>query len=162
MDAESQVLPIAFRSTAMATLANITHIPTCALVGASPCRAARSTKAKQLGGGALRVRGHPSCKGEAESRGGRRRGLVVGSVVGSAVLVASVAAVAVAARAMATSGAGGREAAILATRRGMQLFAQVGVLLSFCCWDVIVVGFFKGVGECNLSFLANPNFELWV
>lgn len=63
-------------------------------------------------------------------RSGRRGLAVVGSVVG-AVLVAGAAAVAVAAasRAMAASG-GGREAAILATRRGMRLFAQVRM---HCC-----------------------------
>lgn len=69
----------------------------------------------------------PSSSGRTEvpSKRGGRRGLVVGTVSGSAILLgtASVAAVVLAARAMATSG-GGREAAILATRRGMNLFAQ--------------------------------------
>jgi len=54
---------------------------------------------------------------------------VVGSGVGTAALfVGSAAAVAVvtAARVMATAG-GGRQAAVLATRQGMQLFAQVRV-----------------------------------
>ena len=72
-----------------------------------------------------------SAPGPAGSGRSGRRGLaVVGSVVG-AVLVAGAAAVAAvaASRAMAASG-GGREAAILATRRGMRLFTQVGM---HCC-----------------------------
>ncbi|KAG0590177.1 hypothetical protein KC19_1G078600 [Ceratodon purpureus] len=108
----------------MASLAIFTHTPT---LRCSLCPAARVAKARQVGVGTVRVRVPPSpssCKGVAESRGAGRRALVVGSVVGTAVLVGSAAvAVVAAARAMATSG-GGREAAVLATRRGMQLFSQ--------------------------------------
>ena len=109
-----QLLAVPFYDMAMATLA---YIPTCSLLR-WPCKAVRVAKARQVG---------VPCQGAAESGGAGRRGVVVGSAVGTVVLVGSAAVAAVvAARAMATSGGGpGREAAILATRRGMQLFAQV-------------------------------------
>ena len=114
----------------MASIASCAHTSRCQFAASGSF----SGRRRSAGAGPISTKikfvSELSAPGPAGSGRSGRRGLaVVGSVIG-AVLVAGAAAVAAAAaaasRAMAASG-GGREAAILATRRGMRLFAQVGM-----------------------------------
>ena len=118
----------AWGGMAMASIASCAHTSCCQFAPSGSF----SGRRRSAGAGPISTKikfvSELSAPGPAGSGRSGRRGLtVVGSVVG-AVLVAGAAAVAAAAasRAMAASG-GGREAAILATRRGMRLFAQVGM-----------------------------------
>jgi hypothetical protein len=135
---------------AMASIASCAHTSRCQFAASSSFGGRRRSAGAGPISAKIKFVSELSAPGPAGSGRSGRRGLtVVGSVVGAA-LVAGAAAVAAAAasRAMAASG-GGREAAILATRRGMRLFAQVG--MHYCELLGIVQG---NLHSCIPSFHA--------